>query len=76
MAQDDIDEARRVLNEIREEELSPRTRCMFLYTWSDVLRVDGQLDQAAEYAEKSLHIARQKEFKTEINSAELRQQCL
>ena len=72
----DIREAKRVLNEIKEEELSPRTRCMLLYTWSDVLRIDGQLEKAKEYARRSLKIADEKQFKTEIASAELRQQRL
>ena len=72
----DICEAKRVLNEIKEEELNPRTRCMLLYTWSDVLRIDGQLEKAKECARRSLKIADEKQFKTEIASAELRQQRL
>ena len=70
-----IADAKRVLGEIGED-ISPRTKCMVLFTQSDVHRVAGELEQAADCAEQSLKIAQQQKFETEIASAKLRQERL
>ena len=70
-----IADAKRVLGEIGED-ISPRTKCMALYTRSDVHRVAGEIEQAAECAKRSLEIAQQQKFKTEIASVKLRQERL
>lgn len=67
-----VTDAQRALEEITEKDLQPRTRCMYHYTWSDVYRTTGQMDNAKQSAELALSIAKQHDFKTEIKSSEIR----
>lgn len=76
VTQENIREATTVLKTIEEKDLQNRQKCMYLYTWSDVLRVGGQLDEAIGHADKAFRLAQKHNFKTEIESAKLRQSAL
>ena len=67
-----VTDAQRALQDVNEEDLQPRTRCMYHYTWSDIYSVAGQVGNAIQSAELALNIARQHDFKTEITSSEIR----
>ena len=75
---DCVEDAKRILGDIHEQELDshPRTKCMFLYTWSDVYKACGQFDEAGRSAELALDIAEKCSLKDEQRSVEVRQQLL
>ncbi len=70
-----IDEARSSLENVKTE-LSPRTKCIYYFTWSDFHRLDRQITKARECAQRALDIATANHFETELVSSKIRMTLL
>ena len=76
-SQDDVIMAEQLLRELdKDESLNQRTRCMLLYTWFDLHRAKGHMQQARECIDKACEIAKQQNLDHEMKSIEIRQNFL
>ena len=54
-----VEEAKRILRELEDEDMHHRTRWSYYVTCSDVFRIDGQTEQAATFADKALEVTQE-----------------
>lgn len=67
-----IASAKSTLATVDFEALAPRSKCIHLFTQSDVYRNEGDVEGAVQSAESALHIAKDNGFQTEIISIQNR----
>lgn len=72
----DLEEADSTLNQIDEDGLSPRTKCLYYITRCDYYRNMAQESEAVDYANMAHKIAQDSQFGTELASVEKRFQAL
>ena len=71
-----IASAKCALADVNIETLAPRSKCIYLFTQSDVYRNEGDVESAVQCAESALHIATDNGFQTELISVQNRLKCL
>ena len=78
VSQDNIDEARKVVNDMEQEEMHIRTRWPYLLACSDVYRLDGQMDQAKAFIDQASKLAHENKllYETKLKCLEIRQKYL
>ena len=68
----DLQEAASTLCSVNGDGLSPRTKCLFYITYSDLYRNMGDHEQALNYVQMAHSIAESSSFDTELKSIEKR----
>ena len=71
-----IARAKSTLASVDFDALPPRSKCIHLFTQSDVYRNEGDMESAVQCAESALHIANDNGFQTEIISVQNRLKSL
>ncbi len=70
------EEAKKVLKDIDQKHMKPRTKCLYFMTRSDVYRTDGQIEEASKYAQQAMTIAQENNLSHEVKYIKKRQEKL